>query len=71
MLTPFTQIATAMSLFVSAQFALPPVSRLWEKEPAHRCSAALHDHRADGAVAAKRKPAGGGSTSIQIVTFGP
>jgi hypothetical protein len=73
MFTPFTQIATAMSFFVSAQIALPPVSRLWVSEPTHRCSAVSHNHRADRVAAKKRKAAGGGSASpsIQIVTFGP
>jgi len=73
MFTPFTQIATAMSLFVSAQIALPPVSRLWMSQPAHRCSSVSHDHRPGKAAQTKRKAAGGGSPSptIQIVTFGP
>lgn len=73
MFTPFTQIATAMSFFVSAQIALPPVSRLWVSEPTHRCFAVSHNHRPAKVVANKRKAGGGGSASptIQIVTFGP
>jgi len=74
MFTPFTQIATALSLFASAQLTLPSISRIWVSEPAHRCSAASHHHKADKVVVKKRKvSAGGGSASptIQIVTFGP
>ena len=73
MFTPFTQIATAMSFFASAQLTLPSISHIWVSEPTHRCSAVSHHHRADKVVVKKRKAVGGGSASptIQIVTFGP
>jgi hypothetical protein len=73
MFTPFAHIAATLSLFASAQLTLPPVSRIWVSEPAHRCSSTSHDQWKAKAVPKKVKSANGGSASrsIQIVTFGP
>ena len=73
MLTPFAHAATALSLFMSAEFTLPSVSRIWVSEPAHHCSSASHEQRNDRAVSRKAKATGGGSPSrtIQILSFGP
>jgi hypothetical protein len=74
MFIPFSHAATALSLMVSSQLALPSISRIWASErEGSRCTAAWHDHRAGRPVAAKRKAGSGrqASASIQIVTFGP
>lgn len=74
MFTPLSQVATALSFFVSGQLDLPSVSRAWVSEPAsHRCTSAAHDHKGQKAASSKRKAAPGAqsSRSFQIVTFGP
>ena len=74
MFIPLSHVATALSVFVSAQLALPSVPRFWVSKPAsHHCSAASPDRWAERSTPAKRKAAPGHSSSrsIQIVTFGP
>jgi hypothetical protein len=73
MFTPLTHVATALSFFASAQLALPPISRMWVREPTHRCSSASHERFGDKPVARKTKSTSGrsASPSVQIVTFGP
>ena len=74
MLIPFSNFATALSLLVSSQLALPSVSRIWTSErDGNRCSLAWHDHRSDRPAPASRKAGSGRQAppSIQIVAFGP